>query len=84
MALNRNLEFNASCTAVAKKRAANSCSFKTAPCIPGLTRIYLPKNRPVAGSYPILSITHVGKDKYSLVRADAQNRIKIESGCPSQ
>ncbi len=53
MALNRNLEINASLAAVATKRASKSCPFKPFFGIP----------------YP--------------VRADAQNRIKIESRRPS-
>jgi hypothetical protein len=83
MALNRNLEVNASRTAVAKKRAAKSCPFKTVPGIPGPTHNYLPKNSPITTGYQVLSMTHVGIEKYGPARADAQNRIKIESECPS-
>lgn len=83
MALNRNLEVNALRTAVAKKRAANSWSFKTVSGIPGPTHNYLPKTFPITTNYQVLSMTHVGIEKYGPARADGQNRIKIESECPS-
>jgi len=83
MVLKRKLDVNASRTAVAKKRAAKSCPFKTVPGTLWPTHNYLPKTFPITTSYQVLSMTHVGIEKYGSARADARNRIKVESECPS-